>query len=110
MSHTQMTAATTNAPVRAETGVQPEEWAAHTSGVTKTDLARYASKIAYRPGMGKVEIDRRIAAVRAAEVARNYRDSASAFIKQYSTPLEPETETAQPPPAPGQITAVAARP
>jgi hypothetical protein len=57
--------------------------------------------------MGKTEIARRIAAVRANEVAKNYRDSASEFIEQYSAPQEAEPE---PEPEPvGMATAVAKR-
>jgi hypothetical protein len=60
--------------------------------------------------MPKAEIARRIAAVRANEVAKNYRDSAQQFIKQYTTPAEALEESA-PPPQPGKmVTAVAARP
>ena len=89
---------------------QPEEWVGHTSGVTKSDLARYAAKIGYRPGMAKAEIARRIAAARANEVAKNYRDSAQQFIKQYTTPAEVPEESA-PPPQPGEmVTAIAEKP
>jgi hypothetical protein len=82
---------------QAESGVEPEEvgeeqWAPYYTGVSKSDLARYASKIGYRPGMGKAEIARRMAEVRANEVAKNYRDSASTFIEQYSAPAETEEE------------------